>query len=112
ALIARHASLRARIVSEGVGPRQRFDVGFEAIYSRENLDDRAPGSLADRLAEQAYQPFPLAEGPLFRLALLRTADSHILLVSAHQDRKSTRLNSSHVSTSYRVFRFKKKRYRI
>ena len=83
ALIARHASLRARIVSEGVGPRQRFDVGFEAIYSRENLDDRAPGSLADRLAEQAYQPFPLAEGPLFRLALLRTADSHILLVSAH-----------------------------
>src|SRR5207253_9105098 len=34
---------------------------------------------------------------------------HVALVAAHKDRKSTRLNSSHVAISYAVFCLKKKK---
>src|SRR5439155_25596913 len=37
------------------------------------------------------------------------ADPELLVVSGRQDRKSTRLNSSHVAISYAVFCLKKKR---
>src|SRR5207249_5108944 len=45
--------------------------------------------------------------PLSRAAVAVGADG--LLVEVHQDRKSTRLNSSHVSISYAVFCLKKKK---
>jgi amino acid adenylation domain-containing protein/non-ribosomal peptide synthase protein (TIGR01720 family) len=83
ALIARHPSLRARIVSDGGGSRQRFDVPFEALFQRRDLDVRAPETLAGRLGEEAYKPFDFAHGPLFRMALLRTPDFPVLLVSCH-----------------------------
>src|SRR5690606_40009861 len=38
-------------------------------------------------------------------------DDHLQLAAELQDRKSTRLNSSHVKTSYAVFCLKKKRTR-
>src|SRR2546427_4728244 len=40
-----------------------------------------------------------------RMAML----SHIMLYRSHQDRKSTRLNSSHSQISYAVFCLKKKK---
>src|SRR5690625_6979930 len=43
---------------------------------------------------------------LYRLALARA--SHVFLLNPDEDRKSTRLNSSHVAISYAVFCLKKK----
>src|SRR5699024_11599437 len=40
---------------------------------------------------------------------MRMAGHDVLMVSGTEDRKSTRLNSSHVSISYAVFCLKKKR---
>src|SRR3712207_8294869 len=57
---------------------------------------------ARRLAlEEAARPFDLARGPLLRTTLLR--------LDERQDRKSTRLNSSHANISYAVFCLKKKK---
>ncbi len=83
ALIARHPSLRARIIGGRGGPRQRFDVGFDAIYSLSDLGSLPPEGLPARLAGEAYAPFNLAEGPLFRASLLRDGGSRILLISCH-----------------------------
>jgi len=83
ALIARHPSLRARIVSDEAGSRQRFDVPFEAIFRAVNLDVVEPERLAARLGEEAYQPFDFANGPLFRMTLLRAPDFPVLLVACH-----------------------------
>src|SRR5690348_17982043 len=49
---------------------------------------------------EARRGFDLQRGPLLRATLVRLGDS--------EDRKSTRLNSSHPSTSYAVFCLKKK----
>src|SRR5438067_3831073 len=43
-----------------------------------------------------------------RMALLTRNANELMLGAAKQDRKSTRLNSSHVSISYAVFCLKKK----
>src|SRR5437868_7520768 len=43
-----------------------------------------------------------------RLGACPGADEDAQFAAARQDRKSTRLNSSHVSISYAVFRLKKK----
>jgi len=83
ALTARHPSLRARIVSGEAGSRQRFDVPFEAIFRAVNLDVVEPERLAARLGEEAYQPFDFANGPLFRMTLLRAPDFPVLLVACH-----------------------------
>jgi amino acid adenylation domain-containing protein/non-ribosomal peptide synthase protein (TIGR01720 family) len=82
-LVARHPSLRARIVSGGEGPRQRFDVPFEAIYSRGDLGRPGEEELSLRLEEEAGRPFHFGEGPLFRLSLLRAGGERLLLLSAH-----------------------------
>src|SRR5262249_21296503 len=81
-VFARHPSLRARIVP-GAQPLQRFDVEFAAAFSRSDLGAAAEETLAARLGEEAYQPFDLLAGPLFRVALLRAGASRILLLSCH-----------------------------
>jgi amino acid adenylation domain-containing protein/non-ribosomal peptide synthase protein (TIGR01720 family) len=83
ALISRHPSLRGRIVSDDAGSRQRFDVQFESIFRTGNLDVPEPESLADQLGEEAYKPFDFANGPLFRMALLRAPDFPVLMVACH-----------------------------
>src|SRR5699024_12379792 len=72
-----------------------------------------PGSIVDRSATTL--PGRAANGPSAAastcsgLGRERTTTSAPLRASS--DRKSTRLNSSHVSISYAVFCWKKKRYR-
>src|SRR5690348_17858362 len=65
-------------------------------------------------AEAERHPFPAAEPDDARFAVLAAqhrvgpaAEHHVL--GAQQDRKSTRLNSSHPSISYAVFCVKKKK---
>src|SRR5690349_25177912 len=62
---------------------------------------RGAGALNRRLAEVSRHA---AEGALVDLALARAREGHA-------DRKSTRLNSSHVEISYAVFCLKKKKKR-
>ncbi|MFN8178108.1 MAG: non-ribosomal peptide synthase/polyketide synthase [bacterium] len=82
-VVARHAALRARFVEKGGVPRQRFDVGFDAIFARGNFGDLSGSALAARLADDAYRPFDLRRGPLFRVRLYRAGADRILLLSAH-----------------------------
>src|SRR6185436_4856116 len=83
AVVARHPSLRARIVA-GAAPRQRFDVPFEAIWSRGDLSGVHEDDLPARLADMAHQPFDLERGPLFRVTLCASREpGPILLIAAH-----------------------------
>src|SRR3989442_8950869 len=50
-----------------------------------------------------------AEAPLIRFGRGFAAEEQVWLMSARPDRKSTRLNSSHVRISYAVFCLKKKK---
>src|SRR5690242_21491413 len=50
-----------------------------------------------------------AQPPVQENTISRNADQTKVLVAASQDRKSTRLNSSHMSISYAVFCLKKKK---
>src|SRR5690348_1596870 len=59
------------------------------------------------LAENARIPI---DNPATHLELTMVHEAMILEYSARQDRKSTRLNSSHPSISYAVFCLKKKRH--
>src|SRR5436305_14205151 len=56
---------------------------------------------------------PSASGPLLEMIHLRIAvsrdEEHVEVTAIHEDRKSTRLNSSHVRISYAVFCLKKKK---
>src|SRR5439155_21877345 len=51
----------------------------------------------------------LARGPVMQRLLVSNAQAHLDLATCRQDRKSTRLNSSHVAISYAVFCLKKKK---
>src|SRR5207249_12069318 len=60
-----------------------------------------------RCRPELWQLWPLAIGERPLLPSLRDAPGSFCLTSAALDRKSTRLNSSHVSISYAVFCLKK-----
>src|SRR5690349_24827574 len=67
-------------------------------------------SLDERVEQLARAGIPFEHGPrnqpwMWREARLRDPDGNIIFL----DRKSTRLNSSHVEISYAVFCLKKKR---
>src|SRR5690606_41625516 len=92
--------------------------------ARFSLPTRRSSDLADRLAEGAVVGDPAAAGEggiglgaegeeavahrlPGRARLREVGEELVALVGAHQDRKSTRLNSSHVKISYAVFCLKK-----
>src|SRR3712207_7667015 len=68
------------------------------------------------LADQAFQPLlRLLYREWFRTEVFgveRLPEKTAALVVANQDRKSTRLNSSHANISYAVFCLKKKLYTL
>ncbi len=82
-VVERHASLRARFVPRPGGPRQVFDVPFDAIFSSLRWSDVPDDELPERLGGRAYRPFDLARGPLLRLDLITRRADHVLLLSAH-----------------------------
>jgi len=84
ALIARHPSLRTTFTVALEEPIQHVHENMKGAF--EVLDASAPSeaSLQEHLVTEAYRPFNLAQGPLFRALLIRCSDSeHILLVAAH-----------------------------
>src|SRR5690606_40933015 len=68
----------------------------------------APGELPHRFHLLGLAELFL-EGPALVDVLDGAGDAHDLALGIPLDRKSTRLNSSHVKISYAVFRLKKKR---
>src|SRR3712207_8524899 len=82
------------------------DTATTEIYTL-SLHDALPISAVDDDGQDAAGPqedHVLGEGPA---ALL--VDHRVAAVLDHQDRKSTRLNSSHANISYAVFCLKKKK---
>src|SRR5690606_42107043 len=65
---------------------------IEAAVRRESVEEM--GLSIGRVAYHASQPWPFP---------------YSLMIGCHADRKSTRLNSSHVKISYAVFCLKKKK---
>src|SRR5690606_41865664 len=73
------------------------------VFDGIRVDRRAPNELAQRLREQLLRMNP-AERPLASLAAPAGRTHRVDDVcGSHEDRKSTRLNSSHVKISYAVF---------
>src|SRR5438034_3499239 len=88
-----------------------------------DLDSRFPWDNVKRMAELGLFGIPWPEelggAGLDYLSyitviheLAKVDASHAITVSAHTDRKSTRLNSSHTVISYAVFCLKKKNIQI
>src|SRR3712207_7772388 len=66
--------------------------------------------LGERLAQLVAQPLALGTERRLRLLELRLErDLLVRAVRSREDRKSTRLNSSHANISYAVFCLKKKK---
>src|SRR5690606_41320350 len=70
--------------------------------------DSGLGILSDPSTSRAAEPVPLSSLPEEVQARYREGDLLVLSKTNRLDRKSTRLNSSHVKISYAVFCLKKK----
>src|SRR3712207_7752954 len=88
------------------------DTATTEIYTL-SLHDALPISVENRpllgILHQRHEAFGLAVPTADGVA---EAAQHVLQALAQQDRKSTRLNSSHANISYAVFCLKKKRFRL
>jgi Condensation domain len=83
----RHEALRCRVVDQGGGPRQFFD-GRHFAWAQTDLVNGSPGArdiaLQRLTALESTRPFDLAEGPLWRVRLVRTSpDVHVLILVMH-----------------------------
>src|SRR5256885_15927266 len=85
------------------------DTATTEIYTL-SLHDALPISLAPRTA-QSKTTVP-AEGAIRRMSAVAAVTGHPVASGAKKDRKSTRLNSSHLVISYAVFCLKKKKRTI
>ncbi len=88
ALAARHPGLRTTFHATPDGPVQRVAAAARVDFREERAtpDGNGGGNVhavpAGRIAELAYLPFSLAEGPLWRVALLHLAGGDDVLVLA------------------------------
>src|SRR2546430_7291312 len=89
-----------REASEQFGPQKYEDTDHDEVLlaARRPLPDRHLAGLLQCFAQQRERPVAALVG------------SHEVDLAHVQDRKSTRLNSSHSQISYAVFCLKKKNY--
>src|SRR5437868_3773220 len=80
----------------GVDPTSFAEMRPGCYDVHERVKDMSAGGV---LASMNFPSFPSFSGRLFA----NTADKDLALAVTQADRKSTRLNSSHVSISYAVF---------
>ncbi len=87
ALVDRHAALRITFAETPDGPRQRVADGVEAAFRRQSAAGWDAGELRRRLHAEAFRPFDLERGPLFRATLFETgaADGRgdLLVLAVH-----------------------------
>src|SRR5699024_11833083 len=94
-LIANRGEIAARIIRTC----KKMKIKTVAVYSEADAN-----SLFVQMADESYLLGPAKVSDSYL-----KADKIIEIAKSIEDRKSTRLNSSHVSSSYAVFCLKKKR---
>jgi amino acid adenylation domain-containing protein len=72
ALVDRHPALRVTFSEDAGGPRQRVADGVAVAFRTESAAGWDAGELRRRLHAEAFRPFDLESGPLFRATLFRT----------------------------------------
>src|SRR5439155_14384855 len=77
------------------------------VFTSESVTEGHPDKIADQISDAVLDAI-IAKDPDARVAC-ETLVTTGMAVIAGEDRKSTRLNSSHVAISYAVFCLKKKR---
>src|SRR3712207_7100870 len=83
-------------------PRSTLFPYTTLFRSRQLVDERRAGSIPDQL-------LLLEHPPVITLGVKARNDRSHVLATPEEDRKSTRLNSSHANISYAVFCLKKKK---
>src|SRR5690606_30888592 len=79
----------------------------EALGDRHPCRDDAVQLIGELIAESLRHAVSCRTSPEYAVAVQATADSARVTLTTQGDRKSTRLNSSHVKISYAVFCLKK-----
>ncbi len=69
ALTDRHPALRTTFSEDSGAPRQRVADGVEVAFRRESAAGWDAGELRRRVHAEAFRPFDLERGPLFRATL-------------------------------------------
>ncbi|HSG39484.1 MAG TPA: amino acid adenylation domain-containing protein, partial [Thermoanaerobaculia bacterium] len=83
ALVDRHPGLRATFASTPDGPVQRIPERVEAVFRREDAREWSEEDLARAMREEAFRPFDLERGPVFRAALFEREDGDRLVLAVH-----------------------------
>src|SRR5690349_22801213 len=99
------AGRSARVMGPGEDPVPRVTAArasVDAVARVPGVDLRGPTSGGERVRQLLRRPGESREGP-------PVDGQHVLHAEQLGDRKSTRLNSSHVEISYAVFCLKKKK---
>ncbi len=83
ALTARHPALRTTFAEAEEGPLQWVHRDLEVDFATADLSALEEEALRERLADEAYAPFDLAQGPLFRVRAFGRPGEYLLLFSFH-----------------------------
>ncbi len=83
ALVDRHPGLRATFAATPEGPVQRIPERGEVALAREDARGWSEAELRARLRAEAFRPFDLERGPVFRAALFEREDGDRLALAVH-----------------------------
>ncbi|HKV10771.1 MAG TPA: amino acid adenylation domain-containing protein, partial [Thermoanaerobaculia bacterium] len=82
-LVDRHAALRVTFAETAEGPVQRIAGALEVALREQDAADWSAAELRDHLVREAFQPFDLEQGPVFRAALFHREDESYLVLAVH-----------------------------
>src|SRR5699024_12277081 len=85
-----------------------FYASIDPSYLHSFPTRRSSDLALQRMATGSHQTLRIKEGDLVYITTTPTIAMETYVAKTEEDRKSTRLNSSHVSSSYAVFCLKKK----
>jgi len=84
ALVDRHPCLRTTFAVRDGQPVQRVNPRVQCHIDLVTASELQPEAMGRRLAEDAYRPFDLERGPVYRVSLYtRSPQEHILLLAMH-----------------------------
>jgi amino acid adenylation domain-containing protein len=83
ALVDRHPGLRATFAATPEGPVQRIPERADVALIREDARGWSEAELLGRLQGEAFRPFDLERGPVFRAALFEREEGDRLALAVH-----------------------------
>ncbi|MFL6236994.1 MAG: amino acid adenylation domain-containing protein, partial [Thermoanaerobaculia bacterium] len=83
ALVDRHPGLRATFADTPAGPVQRIPERAAVVFVQEDARGWSEDELHARLRQEAFRPFDLQRGPVFRAALFEREEGDRLVVAVH-----------------------------